>query len=209
MANTTTSKLPPNRFPSSPTVESVRSTGIQDWLSHLVFALLLGVAVLTLIFVPLRTVSFQARNALAVPNDFDPRLTQFFQSQGLAVESHSEWSLLRQLRSGANFIITTETTANVAKVAEPNASFLPLYPKSVVLASKNPQVASVNNLRELLQGKEKVYLDQGVARLELLSALALTTTPGSEGGANFFLPAGLEATAETPFTGTTGNRVIP
>ncbi|MDY5152333.1 hypothetical protein R6G85_07590 [Actinotignum urinale] len=185
MATATTPKRPPNRFPSSPAVESVRSTWIQDWLSHLVFALLLGVAVLTLIFVPLRTVSFQARNALAVPNDFDPRLTQFFQSQGLAVESHSEWSLLRQLRSGANFLITTETTANVAKVAEPNASFLPLYPKSVVLASKNPQVASVNNLRDLLQGKEKVYLDQGVPRLELLSALALTTTPGSEGGQTF------------------------
>ncbi|WP_215522722.1 histidine kinase N-terminal 7TM domain-containing protein [Varibaculum prostatecancerukia] len=185
MASATTWKRPPNRFPSSPAVESVRSTWIQDWFSHLVFALLLGVAVLTLIFVPLRTVSFQASNTLAVPNDFDPRLTQFFQSQGLAVEPHSEWSLLRQLRSGANFVITTETTANAAITAEPNASFMPLYPKSVVLASPNPQVASVNNLQKLLSGKEKVYLDQGVGRLELLSALALTTTPGSEGAQAF------------------------
>lgn len=78
MASATTSKLPPNRFPSSPVVESVRPTWIQDWLAHLVFALLLGIAVLTLIFVPLRTVSFQANNTLAVPNAFDPRLAHFF-----------------------------------------------------------------------------------------------------------------------------------
>ena len=181
----TTSKLPPNRFPSSPAVQSVRSTWIQDWLSHLVFALLLGVAVLTLIFVPLRTVSFQTNNTLAVPNDFDPRLNQFFQSQGLKVESHSEWSLLRQLRSGANFVITTETTANAAKATEPNASFIPLYPKSVVLVSQNPQVSSVDNLQHLLSGKEKVYLDQGVGRLELMSALALRTTSGNEGAQTF------------------------
>lgn len=185
MATETVSKRPPNRFPSSPAVESERPTWIQDWLAHLVFSLLLGIAVLTLIFVPLRAVSFQASNALAVPNDFDPRLTQFFQSQGLAVESHSEWSLLRQLRSGANFVITTETTANAAKVAEPDASFLPLYPKSVVLVSKNPQVSSVDNLQKLLGGKEKVYLDQGVARLELMSALALKTSPGSKGAQTF------------------------
>ena len=121
MASATTSKLPPNRFPSSPVVESVRPTWIQDWLAHLVFALLLGIAVLTLIFVPLRTVSFQANNTLAVPNAFDPRLAHFFQSQGLAVEPHSEWSLLRQLRTGANFVITTETTTNAAKDSEPNA----------------------------------------------------------------------------------------
>ncbi|MDU1224807.1 histidine kinase N-terminal 7TM domain-containing protein [Varibaculum cambriense] len=185
MASTTTSKLPPNRFPSSPAVESVRPTWIQDWLAHLVFALLLGVAVLTLIFVPLRTVSFQANNTLAVPNDFDPRLSRFFQSQGLAVEPHSEWSLLRQLRSGANFVIATETTTNATKAIEPQASFIPLYPKSVVLVSQNPQVSSVYNLQQLLSGKEKVYLDQGVARLELMSALALRTIPGSEGAQTF------------------------
>lgn len=185
MASTTTSKLPPNRFPSSPAVESVRPTWIQDWLAHLVFALLLGVAVLTLIFVPLRTVSFRANNTLAVPNDFDPRLSRFFQSQGLAVEPHSEWSLLRQLRSGANFVIATETTTNAAKAIEPQASFIPLYPKSVVLVSQNPQVNSVDNLQQLLSGKEKVYLDQGVARLELMSALALRTIPGSEGAQTF------------------------
>lgn len=75
---TASSKLPPNRFPSSPAVESVRPTWIQDWLAHLVFALLLGIAVLTLIFVPLRTVSFQANSTLAVPNDFDPSLADFF-----------------------------------------------------------------------------------------------------------------------------------
>ena len=185
MASATTSKLPPNRFPSSPVVESVRPTWIQDWLAHLVFALLLGIAVLTLIFVPLRTVSFQANNTLAVPNAFDPRLAHFFQSQGLAVEPHSEWSLLRQLRSGANLVITTETTANAAKATEPNASFIPLYPKSVVLVSQNPQVSSVDNLQKLLSGKEKVYLDQGVGRLELLSALALKTIPGNEGAQTF------------------------
>lgn len=185
MASATTSKLPPNRFPSSPAVESVRPTWIQDWLAHLVFALLLGVAVLTLIFVPLRTVSFQANNTLAVPNDFDPRLASFFQSQGLAVEPHSEWSLLRQLRTGANFVITTETTTNAAKDSEPNASFIPLYPKSVVMVSQNPQVSSVDNLQKLLSGKEKVYVDQGVARLELMSALALRTTSGNEGAQTF------------------------
>lgn len=185
MASATTSKLPPNRFPSSPGVESVRPTWIQDWLAHLVFALLLGVAVLTLIFVPLRTVSFQANNTLAVPNDFDPRLASFFQSQGLAVEPHSEWSLLRQLRTGANFVITTETTTNAAKDSEPNASFIPLYPKSVVMVSQNPQVSSVDNLQKLLSGKEKVYVDQGVARLELMSALALRTTSGNEGAQTF------------------------
>lgn len=185
MTSATTSKLPPNRFPSSPAVESVRPTWIQDWLAHLVFALLLGVAVLTLIFVPLRTVSFQANNTLAVPNDFDPRLASFFQSQGLAVEPRSEWSLLRQLRSGANLVITTETTANAAKATEPNASFIPLYPKSVVLVSQNPQVSSVDNLQKLLSGKGKVYLDQGVGRLELLSALALKTNPSNEGAQTF------------------------
>lgn len=185
MASETASKLPPNRFPSSPAVESVRPSWIQDWLAHLVFALLLGVAVLTLIFVPLRTVSFQANNTLAVPNDFDPHLASFFQSQGLAVEPHSEWSLLRQLRSGANFVITTETTANAAKATEPKASFIPLYPKSVVLVSQNPQVGSVDNLQKLLSGKEKVYVDQGVARLELMSALALRTTSGNEGAQTF------------------------
>ncbi|WP_083378433.1 histidine kinase N-terminal 7TM domain-containing protein [Varibaculum massiliense] len=182
---TTSSKLPPNRFPSSPAVESVRPTWIQDWLAHLLFALLLGIAVLTLIFVPLRTVSFQANNTLAVPNDFNPTLSRFFQSQGLAVEPHSEWSLLRQLRSGANFVITTETTANAAKATEPKASFMPLYPKSVVLVSQNPQVGSVDNLQKLLSGKEKVYLDQGVGRLELMSALALRTTSGNEGAQTF------------------------
>ena len=83
-------------------------------------------AALALFLIPFRT-SVHANNVIAVPNDFDSRLNDYFVSQGLRVEAHSEWSLLKQIRSGANYVITNETVANAAKKSEPDASFTVSY----------------------------------------------------------------------------------
>lgn len=174
------SRIPPNRFPSSPSAESVGSTWVQDWLSHIVFAVLSGLAVLTLIFLPLGAASAEANNIVAVPNDFDTRLSDFFRAQGLRVETHSEWSLLKEFRFGSSFVVTNETMAHAAMKAQPDATFIPLYPKSVVLASKKPEVESITDTSSLSERQEIIYLDQGVSRLELMSALALDYNPDSQ-----------------------------
>ena len=145
----------PNRFPSSPAVESVGRTWKQDWLAHLLFSLVLTLAALALFLIPFRT-SVHANNVIAVPNDFDSRLNDYFVSQGLRVEAHSEWSLLKQIRSGANYVITNETVANAAKKSEPDASFIPLYPYSIVLTAKTAKVSAIQNLNDLTRNPDKI-----------------------------------------------------
>ena len=113
----------------------------RDWLAHLLFSLVLTLAALALFLIPFRT-SVHANNVIAVPNDFDSRLNDYFVSQGLRVAAHSEWSLLKQIRSGANYVITNETVANAAKKSEPDASFIPLYPYSIVLTAKTAKVSA-------------------------------------------------------------------
>lgn len=177
----------PNRFPSSPAVESVGRTWKQDWLAHLLFSLVLTLAALALFLIPFRT-SVHANNVIAVPNDFDSRLNDYFVSQGLRVEAHSEWSLLKQIRSGANYVITNETVANAAKKSEPDASFIPLYPYSIVLTAKTAKVSAIQNLHDLTRNPDKIYLDQSVGRLDIMSALALTFNPQVPGSQTFSTP---------------------
>lgn len=174
------SRIPPNRFPSSPSVESVGSTWVQDWLFHLIFSILLGLAVLALIFVPLRTVTIETNNVMAVPNGFDSRLSEFFRSQGLRVENHSEWALLKEFRSGSTYVVTNETLAHAAMKAQSEATFDYLYPESVVLVSKKPQTEFITDIRWLSDSSEIVYLDQGVSRFELMSVLALISSSDDE-----------------------------
>ncbi|WP_307737188.1 hypothetical protein [uncultured Varibaculum sp.] len=177
----------PNRFPSSPAVESVGKTWKQDWLAHLLFSLVLTLAALALFLIPFGT-SVHANNVIAVPNDFDSRLNDYFVSQGLRVEAHSEWSLLKQIRSGANYVITNETMANAAKKSEPDASFIPLYPYSIVLTAKTAKVSAIQNLHDLTRNPDKIYLDQSVGRLDIMSALALTFNPQIPGSQTFSAP---------------------
>lgn len=174
------SHVPPNRFPSSPSVESVGSTWVQDWLFHLIFSILLGLSLLGLIFVPLRTVTIETNNVIAVPNGFDSRLSDFFRGQGLTVENRSEWALLKEFRSGSTYVVTNETLAHAAMKAQSEAAFDYLYPESVVLASKKPQTEFITDIRWLSDSPEIIYLDQGVSRFELMSVLALNFNSNDE-----------------------------
>lgn len=169
-----TSPVPPrDRLPSSPGVKSVGPTWVHDWLTHLSVALALGLTVAVLIFVPLRSISFQSAYTMAVPTGFDHRVTDFYRITGVKVESHSEWALLKLLRAGPAYVITSEVMANSASVAEPKGEFTKLYPESIVLASRSPSVQSFTDFSQLGDSFATVYLDQGVSRLELMSALGL------------------------------------
>lgn len=117
------SPYPRNRFPSSPSVVSVGPTWVHDWLAHLGVALALGFIAVVLIFAPLRTISFQTEYTMAVPTSFDQRLTDYYQRNGVKVEPHSEWSLLKLLRSGPAYVITSEVMANSAQKSEPDGRF--------------------------------------------------------------------------------------
>lgn len=110
---------------------------MHDWLTHLSVALGLGLIALVLIFAPLRTISFQTEYTMAVPTGFDQRLTDYYQRNGIKVEPHSEWSLLKLLRSGPAYVITSEVMANSAQKSEPDGRFTKLYPESIVLASRH------------------------------------------------------------------------
>lgn len=166
-------KYPRNRFPGSPSVVSVGPTWVHDWLAHLSVALALGLIAVVLIFAPLRTISFQTESTMAVPTSFDQRLTDYYQQNGIKVETHSEWSLLKLLRSGPAYVITSEVMANSAQKSEPEGRFTKLYPESIVLVSRSTKVISITDLHQLADSAKTVYLDQGVSRLELMSALAL------------------------------------
>lgn len=146
---------------------------MHDWLTHLSVALGLGLIALVLIFAPLRTISFQTEYTMAVPTGFDQRLTDYYQRNGIKVEPHSEWSLLKLLRSGPAYVITSEVMANSAQKSEPDGRFTKLYPESIVLASRATKVKSITDFQKLADGTKTIYLDQGVSRLELMSALAL------------------------------------
>lgn len=167
------SPYPRNRFPSSPSVVSVGPTWVHDWLAHLGVALALGFIAVVLIFAPLRTISFQTEYTMAVPTSFDQRLTNYYQRNGVKVEPHSEWSLLKLLRSGPAYVITSEVMANSAQKSEPDGRFTKLYPESIVLASRATKVKSITDFQKLADGTKTIFLDQGVSRLELMSALAL------------------------------------
>lgn len=167
------SPYPRNRFPSSPSVVSVGPTWVHDWLAHLSVALALGFIAVVLIFAPLRTISFQTEYTMAVPTSFDQRLTDYYQRNGVKVEPHSEWSLLKLLRSGPAYVITSEVMANSAQKSEPDGRFTKLYPESIVLASRATKVKSITDFQKLADDTKTIYLDQGVSRLELMSALAL------------------------------------
>ncbi|WP_249288760.1 hypothetical protein [Mobiluncus curtisii] len=166
-------KYPRNRFPGSPSVVSVGPTWVHDWLAHLSVALALGLIAVVLIFAPLRTISFQTESTMAVPTSFDQRLTDYYQQNGIKVETHSEWSLLKLLRSGPAYVITSEVMANSAQKSESEGQFTKLYPESIVLVSRSTKVISITDLYQLADSAKTVYLDQGVSRLELMSALAL------------------------------------
>lgn len=169
-----TSPVPPrDRLPSSPGVKSVGPTWVHDWLTHLSVALVLGLTVALLIFAPLRSISFQSAYTMAVPTGFDHRVTDFYRITGVKVESHSEWALLKLLRAGPAYVITSEVMANSASVAEPKGVFTKLYPESIVLASRSQSVQSFTDFSQLGDSFATVYLDQGVSRLELMSALGL------------------------------------
>ncbi|EFU81621.1 hypothetical protein HMPREF0576_1463 [Mobiluncus holmesii ATCC 35242] len=136
-------------------------------------ALALGLIAVVLIFAPLRTISFQTESTMAVPTSFDQRLTDYYQQNGIKVETHSEWSLLKLLRSGPAYVITSEVMANSAQKSESEGQFTKLYPESIVLVSRSTKVISITDLYQLADSAKTVYLDQGVSRLELMSALAL------------------------------------
>ncbi|STY89735.1 hypothetical protein [Mobiluncus holmesii] len=171
--STSPPKYPRNRFPGSPSVVSVGPTWVHDWLAHLSVALALGLIAVVLIFAPLRTISFQTESTMAVPTSFDQRLTDYYQQNGIKVETHSEWSLLKLLRSGPAYVITSEVMANSAQKSESEGQFTKLYPESIVLVSRSTKVISITDLYQLADSAKTVYLDQGVSRLELMSALAL------------------------------------
>lgn len=180
--------LPRNRFPGSPAVKSHGPTWVHDWLTHLGVAVALGMTALLLVLFPLRAVSFQADSTLAIPVDFDKRAADYYLSQGLKLEPHSAWSLLKLLRSGPAYVITSEVMTNTARKAEPAGVFTKLYPETVVLASTNGAVEGVSDFQELLVREEPVYVDQGVSRLLLMSALALTHTQPPDSAQDFSAP---------------------
>ncbi|MST48674.1 hypothetical protein [Mobiluncus porci] len=133
-------------------------------------------SILALLASPFKSLYYQQSDTMAVPDYFDAGLADFYAAQGLKVERHSQWALLKFLRAGSTYVVTSDVIAASAQQAKLGATFTPLYPETVVVAWMPEtccQHLELRDFSELTARSETIYLDQGVSRLELMGALSL------------------------------------
>lgn len=140
-----------------------------------------SLALLLVLIFPFRSLYYQQRNIMAVPSDLDETVVKYYADQGFTMESHSQWALLRYLKAGPQYVVTSDALATSAQKANKAGIFIRLYPETVVVGWKDTgsPALKLTEFTQLIQRHEQVYLDQGVSRLELMAALSLNSPTSS------------------------------
>lgn len=151
---------------------------------QLAFALLLALFFLSLFLVPFRTTHNSDVVDMATPIDFNPKIREFYESQGVVVEQYGEWSISKLVPQGPRHVVTSNGAAAAANRSHAEGKFTPLYPQTVVVAAATSKEAAMRELgslehfSSLKRSSAHVYLDQGVSRLKLMPAISMYVVDG-------------------------------